>query len=48
VHIHGTQSAANPGIASIDIFRLEDGNVVEHWDVSQAVPEVSANDNGMF
>lgn len=35
--------------ASIDIFRVDDnGKVVEHWDVLQAVPEQSVNDNTMF
>lgn len=35
--------------AGIDIFRFdEQGKVVEHWDVLQALPESSSNDNTMF
>ncbi len=36
------------GQAVVDIFRVQDGRIVEHWDVLQPVPAESAYTNGMF
>jgi predicted SnoaL-like aldol condensation-catalyzing enzyme len=34
--------------AFFDLFRVEKGIIVEHWDVLQEVPEKMAHNNGMF
>jgi predicted SnoaL-like aldol condensation-catalyzing enzyme len=41
-------SPEDRGTAAADIFRLEEGKVVEHWDVLQPVPESAANEHPMF
>ena len=48
LHVHAVREAGSRGTAIVDIFRLENGKVVEHWDVRQDVPEQSANNNTMF
>jgi len=48
VHSHLVRHAGDRGVAVMDIFRLENGRVVEHWDVLQEVPDTSANTNTMF
>ncbi|KVA20144.1 nuclear transport factor 2 family protein [Burkholderia ubonensis] len=48
LHVHSTEHPGDRGQAVIDIFRVKDGKIVEHWDVIQPVPETSANANTMF
>ena len=47
-HSHLVLVPGEPGRALADFFRLENGKVVEHWDVIQDVSESSANSNSMF
>ena len=48
LHVHSTAQPDDGGQAVVDIFRVRDGKIVEHWDVIQDVPAKSANDNTMF
>ncbi|MBB2682674.1 MULTISPECIES: nuclear transport factor 2 family protein [Rhizobium] len=48
LHVHATNGADDRGQAIVDIFRVKDGKIVEHWDVIQAVPKEAANKNTMF
>ena len=48
VHYHFKRAPDEAGLAVVDIYRVKDGYLVEHWDVLQVAPETSANDNGMF
>ncbi|HEY0212240.1 MAG TPA: nuclear transport factor 2 family protein [Paenirhodobacter sp.] len=48
LHVHSTNGPDDLGRAVVDILRVEDGKITEHWDVIQPVPETSANDNTMF
>lgn len=46
-HLIGRQGPDDPGHSLMNIFRLEDGLIVEHWDVAQKVPATTASGRGM-
>lgn len=48
LHVHSTNGADDRGQSVVDIFRVKDGMIVEHWDTIQNVPAESANNNTMF
>jgi predicted SnoaL-like aldol condensation-catalyzing enzyme len=48
LHVHARLGPEERGAAVVDIFRLESGRIVEHWDVLQQIPESSPNANSMF
>lgn len=48
LHVHAIREPNTRGNAIVDIFRLKDGKIEEHWDAVQPIPEKSANSNTMF
>lgn len=47
VHLIGRQGPEDPGHALMNFFRMEDGIIVEHWDVAQKIPAQTASGRGM-
>lgn len=48
MHVHVERFPGDPGLAVVDIFRVRDGMIAEHWDVLQDVPANPVNPLPMF
>lgn len=48
VHSQFLLEPSDRGTALVDLYRLEEGQIAEHWDVIQEVPERAKNRNTMF
>jgi len=50
VAVHFRREDPNGPVATIEIFRIQDGRIAEHWAVTESIPpeEKSRNKNGMI
>lgn len=48
LHVHSKNGEKDRGRSVVDIFKVKNGNIIEHWDVIQNVPANAKNDNTIF
>ena len=48
VHLHAKREPNETGLAIVDIFRLEDGKLAEHWEVRQPIATSELHGNSMI
>jgi predicted SnoaL-like aldol condensation-catalyzing enzyme len=48
IHSNIVMKMGEPGIATVHIFRFEEGRIVEMWDIGQAIPIDTPNRMGAF
>ena len=48
VAVHTHVATPQGDLATVDLFRVDDGAIVEHWDVVQPIPDELLHPHGMF
>jgi predicted SnoaL-like aldol condensation-catalyzing enzyme len=48
VHSHLIMKPSEPGMATVHMFRFENGKIVEMWDIAQTIPLDMPNNDGPF
>jgi predicted SnoaL-like aldol condensation-catalyzing enzyme len=48
VHVHVKRHPEDRGLAVVDLFRVDDRYILEHWDVLMEVPANPVNTNSLF
>lgn len=48
IHVHGRPDPTTAGVVAIDIYRLKDGKIVEHWDAVQPITPSAVNPHPFF
>lgn len=48
IHVNSKENTNDPGRAIVDVFRIDNGKIVEHWDVIRKVSDTAKNNNTMF
>lgn len=43
LHLHMTFTDGSPDQSIVDVFRVENDKIVEHWDVHRDIPEICTN-----
>jgi len=48
VHSHLIINPSEPGMATVHMFRFENGKIIEMWDIAQSISSDSPNSDGPF
>ncbi|MGW8331409.1 nuclear transport factor 2 family protein [Streptomyces sp. NPDC055897] len=47
-HSHFRPQPGHRGMVVVDVFRIDDGRIVEHWDVREDVPETTVSGHDVY